>query len=303
MRALAVLPPGCNGGSLFGTDGTEAGLDAIRVMNGLTDQTSTPAGKEETMAHVLRRSTLVAGVVGCLLCGSLSDAAARIKRVELINTLNLFKSEGDAALCEEEFPSDARATLFLKQAHGQTWLTIIVRNARPHALFTIWVFLDGASLLTRAATPMVRSSMVDELVEFTPPRGFPFGLNGVDANGVPIFEADDGDTTIYTDSTGTTSGPGFGTRSFVPNGFYTNHLGWGIFTAHLDFELEDGAYPFDKVVIPGRVNKGDLSPVPIFSAIPFAIASHCKDEKAHGLVNRANDATSDQFWFTFEPKR
>lgn len=242
------------------------------------------------MAHVLRHFTLVAGVVGCILCGSLSDAVARIKRVELTNIL----SANNAALCEEEFPSDARATLFLQQTHGQTWLTIIVHNARPNALFTVWVFLDVISPLTgRDATAMVRSSMVnEELVNVTPPVGSDFGLQS------PPFQPGDGDTTVYNDSGGPT-GPGFGTRSLVPNGFYTNRLGWGIFTAHLDFELEDGAYPFDKVEIPGKVNKGDLAPIPIFSAIPFNIASHCKDEKGHGLVNKANNATSDQGWFDY----
>jgi hypothetical protein len=233
--------------------------------------------------------------VGCLLCGSLSEAAARIKRVELTNIL----SEGNAALCEEEYPSDARATLFLKQAHGQTWLTIIVRNARPHALFTIWLFMTEGSPLTigpppfsSLPTPLVRSSMVDDLVKVTPPVGSDFGLQS------PPFRPGDGDTTVYNDSGGPT-GPGFGTRSLVPNGFYTNHLGWGIFTAHLDFELEDGDYPFDKVEIPGRVHKGDLDPIPIFSAIPFGIVSHCKDEKGHGLVNKVNNATSDQGWFDY----
>jgi hypothetical protein len=280
-------------------------------MNGLTDQTSTPSGKEETMAHVLRRSTLVAGVVGCLLCGSLSDAAARIKRVELTNTL----SEGNAALCEEEFPSDARATLFLKQSHGQTWLTIIVHNARPNALFTIWVFLDGISPLTgRDVTAMVRSGLVDDLVEVTPRVGDSDGQDPpvvVVTVGLqtPPFQPGDGDDTVYVESEENPipiGGPGFGTRSVVPNGFYTNRFGWGIFTTHLDFELEGGDYPFDKVVIPGRVGKGDLDPIPIFSAAPFGpfgIASHCKDEKAHGLVNLANPATSDQTWFVFAPKK
>ena len=135
------------------------------------------------MAHVVRRSALIAGVVGSILCGSLSGASARTDRVELSNVL----SEADAALCEADFPSDARATLFLEQAHRQTWLTIIVHNARPHALFTVWVFLNGPSPLTgRDATPMVRSGLVDDLVQVTPPRGFRFGLNGVDATGSPI---------------------------------------------------------------------------------------------------------------------
>jgi hypothetical protein len=80
-------------------------------------------------------------------------------------------------------------------------------------------------------------------------------------------------------------------------------LGWGIFTAHLDFELEGGKYPFNKVMIPDRVKKDDFQPVPIDPALPFGIVSHCKDEKGHGLVNWANFATSDQFWFAFEPKR
>jgi hypothetical protein len=79
-------------------------------MHGLACQPSTPLGKEDAMAHLLRRSTLVAGLVGCILCGSLSGASVRIEQVKLSNGL----SEGNAALCEKEFPSDARAALFLK---------------------------------------------------------------------------------------------------------------------------------------------------------------------------------------------
>jgi hypothetical protein len=235
---------------------------------------------------------------------SLSGASARIEKVELTNVLAEFMGNNgeNARLCEEDIPSDARATLFLKQTHGNTWLTIIVNNARPHALFTVWVLLDTTinSPLTGApATPMVRSDLVDDLVPVTPPRGLPFGLNGVDAHGDPIFTEDDGDIRVYMDSTGPT-GPGFGTRSLVPNGFYTNRFGWGSFTTHLDFELVGDAYPFDKVEIPGRVVQGDLSPVPI-RPIPFAIVSHCKDEKGHGLVFRANSATGDQAWFLYQP--
>ena len=244
------------------------------------------------MAHLLRRSALIAGVAGFILCVSLSGASARIEQVKLSNVL----SEGNAALCEEDFPSDARATLFLKQTRGQTWLTIIVHNARPHALFTVWLFLSGLSPLTGVdAMPMVRSDLVDDLVEVTPPVGFEFGLQN------PPFDSEDGDTTVYMTSTGPT-GPGFGTRSLIPNGFYTNRSGWGIFTTHLDFALVDGSYPFDKVEIPGRVAQGDFQPVPILPDFPFGIVSHCKDEKAHGLVNRANDATGDQPWFFYEPR-
>lgn len=186
------------------------------------------------MAHFVRRSTLVAGIVGCILCGSLSGAAARITRVELSNVL----SKGDAALCEEAFPSDARATLFLQQTNQQTLLTILVHNARPHALFTVWVFLDGNSPLTGvAATPMVHSNLVDDLVRVTPTVESDVGLQS------PPFQARDGDTTQYNDFHGPT-GPGFGTRSVIPTGFYTNRFGRGIFTTRLDFDPVDGAYPF-----------------------------------------------------------
>ena len=37
----------------------------------------------------------------------------------------------------------------------------------------------------------------------------------------------------------------------MPNGFYTNRFGRGIFTTHLDFDPVRGAYPFEKVAIPG----------------------------------------------------
>jgi hypothetical protein len=73
---------------------------------------------------------------------------------------------------------------------------------------------------------MVPSNVVAELVPVTPPVGVAFGLQS------PPFQAADGDTTMYMDTTG----PGFGTRTAVPNGFYTDRCGQGMFEAHLDFE-------------------------------------------------------------------
>jgi hypothetical protein len=229
-----------------------------------------------------------------------------MERVELANELGQFMGNNgeNNRLCEEEIPSDARATLLLKQTHGQTWLSIIVNNARPHALFTVWVLLgtDAASplpspLTGAPATPMVRSDLVAALVPVTPRVGDPLVTVGLQS---PPFQPGDGDTTVYMDNLGPT-GPAFGTRSLVPNGFYTNRFGWGIFTTHLDFELVGGTYPFDQVEIPGRVVQGALSPVPIRPNLPFAIVSHCKDEKGHGLVFRANNATGDQPWFFYRP--
>jgi hypothetical protein len=117
----------------------------------------------------------------------------------------------------------------------------------------------------------------------------------------------DGDKTVYDTFTGDT-GPGFGTRTVVPNGFNTDRFGRGMFETRLDFELVGGAYPFDRVVIPDRVSPGDLAAVSIgldipgVGVTPLAVVSHCKDEKGHGLAPRANDATGDQGWFLFVPE-
>jgi hypothetical protein len=68
-------------------------------------------------------------------------------------------------------------------------------------------------------------------------------------------------------------------------------------------------YPFDKVEIPGRVSPGALDPVAIglnfpgVGVIPFGVVSHCKNEKGHGLLFRANDETGDQGWFLFVPEQ
>jgi hypothetical protein len=242
------------------------------------------------MARYVRRSTLLAGVAGFGLCWTLSAGYAHGSTVQLSNML----SAQDAALCAEEFPSDATARLVYQQGDGHTQVRILVDKARPHALFTVWVILAGLSRLTGVdATPMVPSDMVAELVPVTPPVGFPFGLQS------PPFQAGDGDITEYMDSTGPT-GPGFGTRTLVPNGFYTDRFGRGMFEVHLDFELVGGAYPFDRVEIPGRVAQNQLMPVPIDANLPFVVVSHCKDEKGHGLLFRAdNEHTGDQLWFLF----
>jgi hypothetical protein len=252
------------------------------------------------MAEFLTRAALIAGVVGFVLGWSLPGGYANGASVQLTNVL----SKDDAALCEEEFPSDARARLVYQQKDGETWLRIMVDKARPNALFTVWVLLAAPSLLTGVEpTPMVPSDVVAELVPVTPPVGFPFGLQS------PPFEAGDGDTMVYMDSTDPTgTGPGFGTRTVVPNGFYTDRFGRGMFETHLDFEVVGGAYSFDRVAIPGRVSPGDLRPVsigldiPDVGVTPFAVVSHCKDEKGHGLVFRANPETGDQGWFFFVPE-
>src|SRR5882724_1556470 len=256
--------------------------------------------KEDIMAPVWTRAALVAGVVGFVLWWGLSGGYANGATVQLSNVL----SEGDAALCEEEFPSDARAMLVYQQNDGETKLSIMVDKARPNALFTVWLLLDGTSPLTGVVpTPMVPSHVVAELVPVTPPVGFPFGLQS------PPFEASDGDTTVYMDSTDPAgTGPGFGTRTVVPNGFYTDRFGRGMFETRLDFELVGGAYPFNRIAIPGRVSPGDLARVsiglniPDVGVTPFAVVSHCKDEKGHGLVFRANPKTGDQGWFFFVPE-
>jgi hypothetical protein len=253
------------------------------------------------MAQFLTRAALVAGAVGFALLSSLSGGYAYGATVELSNQL----SAGNAALCEEEFPSDASARLVYQQGDGQTWVRILVDKARPNALFTVWVLLDmtiGSPLTGVGATPMVPSDMVNqELVDVTPPVGFSEGDNPLGLQ-MPPFELGDGDTTVYMTTTGDT-GPGFGTRTVVPNGFYTDRFGRGMFETHLDFELVlvGGAYPFDRVMIPDRVDPGDFDPVPI-RATPFVVVSHCKDEKGHGLLFRANDATGDQPWFFFVPE-
>jgi len=246
----------------------------------------------------VRRSALVAGTVGLALLSSLSGGYAFGATVELSNELVFMDNNGEenARLCEEQIPSDASARLVYQQGDGQTWLRINVDKARPNALFTVWVILADLSPLTGVdATPMVPSDLVDELVPVTPPVGFPiedFGLQS------PPFQAGDGDTRVYMDTTGPT-GPGFGTRTVVPNGFYTDRFGRGMFEVHLDFELVGGAYPFDRVEIPDRVEPNDFPAVPINANPIFVIASHCKDEKGHGLVFRANNETGDQLWFFF----
>src|SRR5215831_11183109 len=88
--------------------------------HGLTDQPSTLSGEEGIMAHCLRRAVLVAGVVGFILCVSLSRASARIERVERAHVwAELMENNGETArLCAAKMPSDARATLFLQPADG-----------------------------------------------------------------------------------------------------------------------------------------------------------------------------------------
>lgn len=252
------------------------------------------------MTRFFTRSMLVAGIVGFVLCLSLSRAYADIRHFTLTPILN----DTNAAICEVPFFTDeARAWLFIKQTHGRTWLTIIVTGSRPHALHTVWLRLGDpvtddtitSPLTGFGATPMVPTDAIRALVDLTPNNGSAgatFGLKEGDL--ADFFGPNDGDV-------GGPGGDGFGTRN-VANGFYTNRKGWGIFKAHLDFPVIGGAYPFaaadlrDFEIEPEDF--GDKSSV-TFKKNPFAVVLHCFDEKSHGTLPRATGAL-DQAAFLLE---
>ncbi len=156
-----------------------------------------------------------------------------------------------AATCGGTF-DDAKATLVFKQVEGRTRMKIVVRDAKPDFGYTVWVKLFGTSPLTGAPfTPVCNPSDLADLATTTP------------------------DTELLTDELGD-GDDGTGSTEAV-NGFYTDGNGDGVFEIDLDFPMLRGAYQFQEATSFPPEALGD-------DPFIIAIASHCTDERFHGLV-------------------
>ncbi len=157
--------------------------------------------------------------------------------------------------CGGEYPN-ARARIYMSQRYGRSVVMIRVRNAPPNALFTIWLKLASPSPLTGAGvTALANPADIPDLAAITPSANLTetaemLGLSGDDGSG------------------GTSAA----------NGFTTDERGNGLFFAYLKFPIMKGAYQFQEF-------DESLAPVAIDNA-PFTLrlATHCTDERAHGLV-------------------
>ncbi|MEL7158040.1 MAG: hypothetical protein AAFN30_15785, partial [Actinomycetota bacterium] len=113
--------------------------------------------------------------------------------------------------------SNAEARLRLRERGGTSVITVTLRDARPHTLYTVWVRLlgvdsegnpyGGSPLTGIPVTPLVPTDELPEQVAITPPN------SGSDE---------------------------------VSNGFWTNRRGHGRAKIIVDFPITAGAYPFQR---------------------------------------------------------
>ncbi len=170
----------------------------------------------------------------------------------------------------------------VNQMLDSTDVTIMVADAEPNRLFTVWLWLKG-----------------------TDANGNSFGGNPLSGkSGAPLAPS-----TAFTELRAAT-GAGNGVTEGA-NVFTTDANGNAIFTTTLDFPLFGGAYPFHKIegFDPNDARfpeDAKLYPVAIVSSdqnssgqgydAPFMIrlASHCTDNLSHGWVAGAREP-----WFDF----
>lgn len=187
-------------------------------------------------------------------------------------------SNGNSILanCGADFP-DATARMMVNQSGASTDVSLMVMNAKPDQLFTVWLWLKG-----------------------TDAEGNSFGGNPLSGKSGAPFAPSTAFAELR-DATGSGNGVTEGANVFT-----TDASGNAVFSTTLDFPLMGGAYPFHK--IQGFDPKDDrfpedasLYPVALVSSgesysAPFAvrIASHCTDNQSHGWAAGAREP-----WFDF----
>ncbi len=191
------------------------------------------------------RITLAISVLALLATAPLS--VVRPFTAELTNVLTAEAS----VLCGGPF-DDAKATVFIRQSHGQTRMKLTVRDAAPNMAYSVWVKLADMSPLT--GLPFTAAANPDEMTE--------------------LATITPSDQLLSTELGAGDDGSGGET---AVNGFYTDANGDGELTLALDFPLIRGAYQFQEAT---------SFPVQAVGDDPFiiAVASHCTDNRFHGLA-------------------
>ena len=179
--------------------------------------------------------------------------------------------------CGGTFP-DARARMMVNQVANSTDVNMMVSNARPNTLFTVWFWLKAKDQ-----------------------NGNTFGGNPLSGkSGAPFAPS-----TAYEELLNATgSGNGVTEGSNV---FTTDADGNGTFSTTLDYPMFGGAYPFHKITsfdpLDSRlpIDNARIYPVALLTPSPaidmpfmVRIASHCTDGQSHGWSAGAREP-----WFDF----
>lgn len=158
---------------------------------------------------------------------------------------------------------DAQARIWVRQRDGKTHLKIHVTKSVPDTLWTIWLRLDQPSELTGAPiTALANSHDTAALAAITPAGNLTQTANDLGLKG------DDGSGSKH-----------------AANVFWTDRWGNGSYYAKLDYPLVKGAFQFnefDATLARNAIGDGPLGPVA--HGVRLRLASHCFDQRAHGLV-------------------
>ncbi|MFQ5961614.1 MAG: hypothetical protein ACE5MG_09465 [Candidatus Methylomirabilales bacterium] len=120
---------------------------------------------------------------------------------------------------------DSTATAEIVEVDDETTVTIVVLNAEPHTLYTVWIRLNGTNPVTRTgSTPMAPTTEIDAMLDHTPD--------------IPDINACNQDCNC--------DPPGSDDPQDLVNAFVTDHRGNAVIQVTLDFRLSDREYPFDK---------------------------------------------------------
>ena len=182
---------------------------------------------------------------------------------------------------------DSSAKAKIKQADGETKITIKVKDTVPSVFWTAWIRLAGVSPLSwngmsrMGSTPMAPMGALRSLAATTP-------AGNLDEDAFPAGTGDNGE----------------GSDDQI-NGFFTDETGAGKLKILLDFPLIKGAVPFHEL-------NEDFDPIAIGTSptVPFTlrIVSHCEDNVGHGLVpggqldieTEQPISTNHEIWFEWE---
>lgn len=187
------------------------------------------------------------------------------------------KGNNILANCGQDYPH-ARANMNIMQSGTSTDVDMMISNARPNTLFTVWFWLKAKDQ-----------------------NGNTFGGNPLSGkSGAPFAPS-----TAYEELLAAT-GAGNGVTEGA-NVFTTDANGNGAFSTILDYPMFGGAYPFHKITsfdasdsrLP--IDNARIYPVALLTPsssidMPFMVrlASHCTDGLSHGWTAGAREP-----WFDF----
>lgn len=224
--------------------------------------------------------TLIAGIIAGVSGAAQADILSAMKKLDG-DKLSGNGSGSVNANCSDYSGQYDGATAILKsdQNGSGTTVSVEVEGARPNTHYTVWVRqkgsshgagFGGSSITGGGATPLAPSTALAELVDH------------------------------WTDPAGSLTGSA--------NSFHTDDDGIGEFNVALDFPMEGGSYPFNRMdhdtLLQAQAKRADATAKPTVIVDPreagvnagflIRVVSHCQDDRSHGV----SPATREP-WFQY----